>query len=879
MGSSTPAFLRDHAVYGQLVVPGAAYVEMGLAAGLSLFGATGGVVDELGFSQALFLPDEGERRVQLLYTPEGDRAGRFEIFSQESTGGDAEPSWTLHAHGKLRAATRESGGRVDLQALRAALDTEVAVGGYYEKLGKAGLAYGPSFRAIRGLWRGGSEVLGQLALSGAAVVDVERYVLAPALLDACFQMVGAVLEEEGDAAYLPVEVGSVQVRMAGVREVWAHARMSRDEDSKAPGYTCDLELFTADGEPVAVVERLRLQRVGRDGFLGVRSKRLQSWLYELEWRDAPLVESTPSAAQEVVPFGLILEDGAGVGRRLAECLQGRGWRVETVTRERAFDRERAEALLAMREGTAPVHIVDLWSLDVAEPDVPGAALAHGARALELAQALVRSPKGATSLWLVTRGAQAAVEGEPLSGPTGSVLWGLGKAIVREHPELQCRRVDLDTSAPEHEVEQLRDELLGGGDEEVALRGRSRRVPRLVRSRRLKLSSGEPAVTLRPDASYLVTGGLGGLGLAVAERLVERGARHLVLMGRRAPDVEARARLAVLTEQGVEVRTLACDVSVASDLERAIEGIQPPIRGVVHAAGVIDDGLLMQMTPARFASVFAAKVSGGWNLHRVFQGASIDFFVLFSSAASMIGSAGQSSYVAANAFLDALAHLRRAEGLPGLSLDWGAWSEVGAAAEQSLQRRMEQQGFGVIPPADGLRIFEQALGLGGQLGILPVDWAVLGRRGRSVLYEDFVAQPSAAAGEDLRAKLERLPPTERRGELRAHVGGLVNGVLGRPLTESLDPGQGFFDLGMDSLMSVELRNVLQRSLGVSLPATVAFDNPTVNALVDHLAREVLGLQEQVAPTRQLVEDADLEALLSDVDDLADGDVQDLLRRRR
>jgi len=895
LGPATPAFLRDHAVYGQLVVPGAAYVEMGLAAGLALFGAEGGVVDELGFSQPLFLPDEGERRVHLLYTPEGERAGRFEIFSQETHGGEAEPSWTLHAHGRLFAAARESGGRVDVQALRTALDTEVAVDAYYEKLSRAGLAYGPSFRAIRGLWRGGSEVLGQLALSGAALADAERYALAPALLDACFQMVGAVLEEEGDAAWLPVGVGRVQVRVAGVREVWAHARMTRGEDSKGPGYTCDLELFTAEGELVAVVERLRLQRVGREGFLGARSKRLQNWLYELEWRDGPSVASSRASANglphvaEVFPRCLILTDGKGVGHRLAERLQGRGWRVVTVdagARGPGLDRERAEALLAMREAGAPVHVIDLWSLDGmgAGTEVPGTALAHGTRVLELVQALVRAPKGTTtSLWLVTRGTQAAVEGESVSGPAGAVLWGLGKAIAREHPELQCRRVDLDSSGPEHEVEQLHDELLGASmEEEVALRGRSRRVPRLVRSRRLKLSSGEPEASLRPDASYLVTGGLGGLGLAVAERLVERGARHLVLLGRRAPSVEARARLAVLVERGVDIQTLACDVSVASELERALgglEGRQPPIRGVVHAAGVIDDGLLMQMTPERFASVFAAKVSGGWNLHRAFQGTSLDFFVLFSSAASMIGSAGQSNYVAANAFLDSLAHLRRSVGLPGLSLDWGAWAEVGAAADAQLQRRMEQMGFGVIPPADGLQIFEQALGLGGQLGILPVDWAVLGRRGRSTLYEGFITEASPAASEDLRAKLACFPPAERRAELRGHVGGLVNSVLGRPLTEALDPGQGFFDLGMDSLMSVELRNVLQRSLGVSLSATVAFDNPTVNALVDHLAEEVLGLREEAAPVREVVEDQDLEALLSDVDGLADGDVQDLLRRRR
>jgi acyl carrier protein len=563
--------------------------------------------------------------------------------------------------------------------------------------------------------------------------------------------------------------------------------------------------------------------------------------------------------------------------------------VKAGAKGHGVDRERAEALLAMRtEGAqGPLHVIDLWSLDEAGagPEVSEEALRHSTRVLELAQALVRGPKGAISLWLVTRGSQATAEGERISGPSGATLWGLGKAITREHPELHCRRVDLDPASPEHEIEQLQEELLGGSaEDEVALRGNTRRVPRLVRSRRLKLSSTEAVTSVRPDASYLITGGLGGLGLTVAERLAERGARHLVLIGRREPGAEARARLAALTERGVNVQIKQCDVSVASELERLLAGISgrmPPIRGVVHSAGVIDDGLFMQLTPERFAKVFAAKVAGGWNLHRLFQGVELDFFVLFSSAASMIGSAGQASYVAANAFLDGLAHFRRSAGLPGLSLNWGAWAEVGAAAEEQIRKRMEQLGFGVIPPADGLQVFEQSLGLGGQLGILPVDWAVLGRRGHSLLYEAFIEKASPAASEGFRKRLDGLSPKEQRSLLRAHVGELVNGVLGRSPTEALDPGQGFFELGMDSLMSVELRNVLQRSLGASLPATVAFDNPTVNGLVDYLAAEVLGMkEEQAPPTREEpAEDQDLDALLADVGDLDDDEVQKMLRRGR
>ncbi|WP_095961649.1 type I polyketide synthase [Corallococcus macrosporus] len=891
VGAARPAFLKDHGVYGQVLMPGAAYVEMGLAAGASLFGAAGGSVDEITFSQALFLPEEGERRVQLLYSPEGERSGRFEIYSQEEHTGEGEPGWILHAHGKLSATAPAPGERVDVERLRATLSREVPVEGYYAKLGQAGLAYGPSFRGIQRLWRGEREVLGRLSLSGSAAAEAGQYLLQPALLDACFQMVGAVLDEEGDAAYLPVGVGQVQVLRGGLGEVWAHATLARSDDPKGPGFVCDLQLLTEDGERVATVERLLLRRIRREELLGAKSKRYQGWLYELEWQARPLEAHTAGTAGtgQAGTQCLLLADTAGVGARLAERLSGSGWHVVTVpadARTPINGRDAALALLGRLRPDAtqgPLHVVDLWSLDGGEDDVPAQALAHGSRVLALAQALVEAKGTKTSLWLVTRGAQATTEQEHLSDLGSSVLWGLGKSVTREHPDLHCRRVDLDASAPEHEVALLHAELLGAsGEDEVALRGTTRRVPRLVRSRKLRGASGDTA--LKPDASYLVTGGLGGLGLVVAERLAERGARHLVLMGRREPGPEARARLDALEQRGVTIHCVQGDVAVAADVERVLAGLSgrvPPLRGVIHSAGVIDDGLFMQMTPERLARAFAPKVSGGWNLHRALQGTALDFFVVFSSAASLIGSAGQANYVAANAFLDALARFRQAEGLPALSLNWGAWAEVGAAAEEQIRRRMEQLGFGVIPPEEGLQVFEQALSLRGQLGVLPVDWAVLGRRGRSPLFEAFIEKASPAAGEGIRQRLERLPPKERRGALRAHVGELVNGVLGRPVTEPLDPNQGFFEFGMDSLMSVELRNVLQRSLGTSLPATVAFDNPTVNGLVDYLAAEVLGLKEDAAaaPAQEAPEDAELEALLADVGGLDDEAVQAMLRRGR
>ncbi len=361
-----------------------------------------------------------------------------------------------------------------------------------------------------------------------------------------------------------------------------------------------------------------------------------------------------------------------------------------------------------------------------------------------------------------------------------------------------------------------------------------------------------------EGTYLITGGLGGLGLEVARWMVQHGARHLVLNARRSPSADTELRLAALRQTGAEVLVCLGDISQAAQAQRILRQIDAspvPLRGVIHAAGVLRDGALVNQDWTRFADVLAPKVLGAWHLHTLTADRDLDLFVLFSSAVVLFGNPGQANHAAANTFLDALAHHRRAAGLPATSLDWGAWSDVGAASRRDLAGHLAQAGFGWITPQQGVAALERALGEDcAQLGVVPVDWEVFARQpageraGRFL--ETFRArrQPTSAradTGGDLWNRLRRLPAEEHLPALTRFVQDEVARVL--RLEAPPDVQTGFAELGMDSLMAVELRNRLQSQLGqqVTLSATLAFDYPTTARLADHLLK-LLQSDQQTSP---------------------------------
>jgi NAD(P)-dependent dehydrogenase (short-subunit alcohol dehydrogenase family)/acyl carrier protein len=487
--------------------------------------------------------------------------------------------------------------------------------------------------------------------------------------------------------------------------------------------------------------------------------------------------------------------------------------------------------------------------------------------------------------VVTRGGQALGANAAVS-PLQTCLAGLGRIVKAEHPNFHPVVVDLAPGSDSaHETRFLFEELLARNPEDlVAIREGVRYVPRLQRDRR-----GVPAssVNITNDATYLITGGLGALGLQVAQWLAGKGARHLTLISRSKPSDSARESIHALERLGVDVKALQADVANAEDLRRVLIAVDPstPLRGVIHAAGSLDDGLLVQQSWERFSKVLAAKVTGAWNLHEVTKDFPLDFFVLFSSASSLLGSPGQASYAAANSFLDGLAAHRRSLGLPGVSIAWGAWSGSGMAARLSERERRlwADQGIGALKPEQGLE--ELALLLSWpspQVAVLSVDWTRFVRQyptgGELPLLSELArearlqAQSESPAPERVRLlrRLEESSPAERLEILAEFVRGQVAEVLGYSSSSNLDANQGFFEIGMDSLMAVDLQRRLQNGLGVTLSSTVGFDHPTIEALAKYLAENAIAFQSTVAQpaaapavvTKQAAEEARLEAMSED-----------------
>jgi acyl transferase domain-containing protein/acyl carrier protein/phospholipid N-methyltransferase len=381
---------------------------------------------------------------------------------------------------------------------------------------------------------------------------------------------------------------------------------------------------------------------------------------------------------------------------------------------------------------------------------------------------------------------------------------------------------------------------------------AKHIGKIVLSQREAAFSKDGEFGFRKDAAYLITGGLGGIGLKVAEWMASRGAGHLILAGRSDPSPEVRETLNTMEKAGVQIKIARADISdpdQAAGLFSEISATMPGLRGIIHSAGVLDDSVVLRMSPEQLQNVLGPKVNGAWNLHLLTRDMALDFFVLFSSVASMFGSPAQSNHGAANAFLDALAHFRRSSGMPGLSINWGIWTDIGAAARHGTDERVKMKGIGAMSPVQGLQALEQLFVRSApQTGVIPVNWPrFLEQSPPWPFFGEFrqISQEADTRKAEFIGELEKTPDSERQKFLIAYVCSQVAKVLGLNPSDPLDVHLGFFDIGMDSLTSVELRNRLQTDLECNLPATVVFDYPTVESLADYLIREVPSLAAMIS----------------------------------
>ena len=590
--------------------------------------------------------------------------------------------------------------------------------------------------------------------------------------------------------------------------------------------------------------------------------------YEVQWRTLDRTNSTISIK---LSHWLIFADTTGVAEKLAQKIQQQGHQYSLVYRGESYQKQAAgiyelnphipeefEQLYQEVQQNTQIPIkklIHLWSLDAPKSEdltldtLEKTQLWGCGSVMHLLQTLLKNAS-APQLWLVTRGSQSVLSQTEnnIPGLAASPVWGLGRAVSLEHPQLWGGLVDLDPQAPAvDEVEMLWKLLVNEQEEDnLALRGGNIYVARLVNQEPPEFSQ---PLSLLSDGSYLITGGLGALGLHFAEWLVEKGAKNIVLTGRRPPSEKVTESIQKLEQAGCQVNVLLGDISIEEDLGQIIEQIQkslPTLKGIIHAAGVLDDGTIQQMNWERFAKVMSPKVIGTWNLHKFTQNLPLDFFVCFSSMVSLIGSPGQGNYAAANAFMDALASYRRSRGLSGLAINWGAWASGGMAARLAVehQNRIHSSGISDISPKQGMYALDLVLGnqsASEQIGVIAVNWSVLAEHWsgleKSSLLRDLLQNEGLAEHDtrkrkvkaEILAKLETVSLEERQEILTEHIRGQVTQVLGLSSSQLTDLNLGFMEMGMDSLMAVELKNRLQNQLEINLPETIAIEYPTIMKL--------------------------------------------------
>jgi len=872
------AHLFEHRVHGATVLPASVYLALALAAAEEAFGPAPRALGGIEFRQALFLSHDAPATVQTVLAPTGDSQATFGVYSR--TG---EDRWTCHATGTVtvtpdRPADEERAA--DTDRFRTDGDAPLPSDALYTGLEARGIAFGPRLRPVARYWRAADRALAELS----PAADPQGWARQ---LDACFQL-SAALSAAGDqdAVALPATIEAVRVYAPAPAAAWAEARRGRPSGDPASPAAChDLALWDAEGRPVVAVDGLRLQRLDQSA-----ARPTDECLYELRWEP---VERVPLPSPRLDGTWLVFADRMGVGAALAGRLRAAGARcrlvcptlgdIEAGPETYGLDPARPgdlERLFrdAAGPGEPPLQsVVHLWGLDAIADEGPrslewgqqGAASVVGA-----IQAAARAAGSAPRFWLVTQGAQRPTTNATASGFAQASIWGIGRVLAEEHPELWGGLIDLDPGLPaEAAAEQLLADLTSAPEEDqIALYGGQRYAARLV-PRPLAADDSRP-FRPRPDASYLVTGGLGGVGLLVARWLAEQGARRLILLGRSAlpprgewlaADPASRvgrriAAIRAIERLGATVHLAAVDVADESRLAAWLEGwrheAQPPIRGVIHAAATVEDRLLVQLDPAGWQATLRPKALGAWHLHRLLD--DLDFFVLFSSIGSLIGLPGQASYAAANAFLDGLAHYRRARGQVALSLNWGPWQEVGLAAtaggRQATERLLERS-VGTLSLGQATASLARLLGARegllppAQLAVVPVDRRaapagpsvrrpsrLLAALAREAVEAGGASPADSGAGkhvDSLPAVLRALEPAQRQARLQAHVREAVAEVVKLPPTR-VEPTRPLGALGIDSLMAQELRRRLERSLGVELSATLVWNYPTVVEMTKHLS---------------------------------------------
>jgi acyl transferase domain-containing protein len=913
-------FLNHHCIGGNPLFPAAGYMEMALQLANQYYGKGCYILDNMEFIKAVFIQANKSTKLQITLD---EASAAFLIYNVSNP---EQPE--LVSKGAFQQMQNFGIGKsIDLSTLTATTDNMTLITGeaIYEKFEGAGFGYTETFAAIDKIWIGEDEAISKLEMPPVEMLN--QYEIYPGILDVCFQGIIALefatasIAGEGMDIRLPVGVSEFLLHAELTNEMWVHCKRTERTEAYT---TSDIYLYNQDGGLIATIKGLKVQ-ILENSNQRLPLKVLDSWLYSLEWLEIDNINYDENIKNEAeVGSWLILGDQGGAGKKLANTLAGLNESTFYVTLGDDLLIEMAERKATIRlnndedmltlyntvKAEIPIKgIFHFWNLDLPSNHEMNTdnILQSGDLGVYTVMSLLKAVAASEEtpkLWLVTKGAQAILPEETPEMMQNSI-WGAGKLIGnQEHINLWGGIVDLDPVAVDESLNQLAIQVLQGDEEDhIAYRDGKRYGARVKNTAHL---TKPLPVQMNETGSYMITGAFGALGKLVANWLVEKGAKKLILLGRvnlpersdwHNDDLDHKVKERIefvqsLEGKGVSVSVDALDFANESSVKQYFTENTDKlkdVKGVISALGIVKDMFITQMPKEVFDEVYETKVMSNWLLHQYFENQPLDFFVIFSSVAALITSAGQANYAAANAFLDGLIAYRRKKGLAGLSIAWGPWA-VGMIKELNLMAVYRNKGLEPITAEKGMQALERLIFQNiPYTAVLEADWQAFkaaSAKSRMPYLNEWLEKGLADGEVELKTDAEILREfqeaylaAEEEARMYLLEEQMIN-IVANALhmkQDDIEMEKTLTELGLDSMVATELRNKIELKLGANLTVIDLLNSQSLRLQIEKIADQLNTLLE-LDSIEDLIEDTseeELDLLLSQLEDMSEEDMAELL----
>lgn len=844
-------YLTDHRIYESVVVPGSLYVAYVLTLARNIWPAEVHKIHNLTFVRAM-LPNQ-DQPVQLVAKHNKQKdLQQISLVSYQS-----DDQWIEHFNCQYTQLAEKSLSlpeAVNINDIRGRMQNSIDTENFYQESTEIGFNWGPDFQCVQELYRRDGEAIGRVSLPESLRATQADYAIHPAFLDACFQvfvpgMSSSGLQKESRQAYLPLGVNQVFFYKPVPLTVWSHV-VTKD-DLKKDSLTIDIYLYAEDGSVVAYFNEMQVLRTSREALKNLASKSSDiDMVYQTNWmkldvsnQDNPVAKTLLLTGHSHPSLQETIAKNAGANIQL---FSGKEQLTEALSTGNPVSLLYCLEPLASAAGESSNVITHKIMDNIQE-----------------IKTLLNSIDNFTKqksvkLYLLSYGNQ----GISLLDKT---FQSLGRVIALEYPDYWGGFIEIESEislANKSTAENILN-CLNTREDHFRISDHIQ-VPRL---QKMPLPDSGNA-KLNANATYLLTGAFGSLGKRVVENMLEQGARKLLFLNRKSMTTDMQDYVKQMEAKGASIDICIAELDKPEQLSEQLSSKLQDIKGVVHLAGLIEDGTFANLTEAQFLKVLSPKVNGTWNLHKMTQSLSLDFFILFSSASSLLGAAGQANYALANGFMDAFAHYRHSLGLTATSVNWGPWSESGMAADQSKSRKnWTNDSFGGLSSSKGLALFSRLLhqeNQAAQIAILPYRWPELFNHFPvpaipSILKQ--LAQTSSSTQVDEKNDadeivIQLMSPgmllADRQQMAIEYLREQVRKILGFSENDAIDTRRSFLDIGFDSLMAVSFRTSLAKTFSCYFPATLIFDYPNLNSLADYLVNQLVAMNEEAEQKQKPVD---------------------------